>query len=325
MIEAGRLLDAATAAGSGYREALHAGSDQSRAWFATMLGRAELLLGRTESAVRSAREAASIYRTAGQFGMARLGLTGLIISLAHLGRLEEAEERLAELDGLGSPDAELFGAETYRARTWVAVARDRLDEATTHLRQGVEAARGSGEHVVEAAALHDLARIGAAEQAADRLGDLAGVIEGTLTAARAAHAAALAEDDADKLLAVAGAFEAMAATIFAAEAWAAAAESFGRVGNARRSVAARRRAVILAGRCEGTRTPGLARAGEEGALSDREREVVSLAAQNLTDRQIADRLYLSVRTVNNHLQRVYTKLGISSRSELARALDELER
>ena len=324
MIEAGRLLDAVNAAGEGYRVALVEGADQIRAWFATMLGRAEILLGRTEAAVRSSREATSLHRAGGQFGMARLGLTGLALSLAHLQRFDEAEQRLGDADELGSPDEDLFGAESYRARAWIAVGRGNSAAAAGLLASGAAVARASGEHVVEAAALHDLARIGRAADAADRLGDLAGMVEGVLTATRAAHAAALADDDPDELLVVAGAFEAMSALVFAAEAWAAAAESFTRVGNGRRAVAARRRAVILAGRCEGTRTPGLAAATEDGALSDREREVVALAAENLTDRQIAERLYLSVRTVNNHLQRVYTKLGISSRSELARALEEVE-
>ncbi len=40
----------------------------------------------------------------------------------------------------------------------------------------------------------------------------------------------------------------------------------------------------------------------------------------MASKEIAERLFLSVRTVNNHLQRVYTKLGVSSRAELAETL-----
>ena len=49
----------------------------------------------------------------------------------------------------------------------------------------------------------------------------------------------------------------------------------------------------------------------------------TFAAQGTSSKDIADQLFLSVRTVNNHLQRVYTKLGISGRTELADALDRV--
>jgi DNA-binding CsgD family transcriptional regulator len=45
--------------------------------------------------------------------------------------------------------------------------------------------------------------------------------------------------------------------------------------------------------------------------------VAVLAASGITSKDIADRLFVSVRTVDNHLGRVYDKLGISSRAELA--------
>jgi DNA-binding CsgD family transcriptional regulator len=58
-------------------------------------------------------------------------------------------------------------------------------------------------------------------------------------------------------------------------------------------------------------------------LTAREREIVLLVADGLSTKEVAERLFLSARTVSNHLQNAYTKLGISKRSELAAALNRL--
>ena len=55
-------------------------------------------------------------------------------------------------------------------------------------------------------------------------------------------------------------------------------------------------------------------------LSAQELQVVQLAAQGLTNRQIGERLYLSHRTVGSHLYRAFPKLGVGSRSQLHLAL-----
>ena len=55
---------------------------------------------------------------------------------------------------------------------------------------------------------------------------------------------------------------------------------------------------------------------DTAALSDRELEVARLARTGLPNREIAQRLFISVRTVGNHLNHVYTKLGVNSRDEL---------
>jgi len=51
--------------------------------------------------------------------------------------------------------------------------------------------------------------------------------------------------------------------------------------------------------------------------------VARLAASRLRSREIAEQVGLSVRTVDNHLTRVYRKLGISGRDELGEALADL--
>ena len=48
-----------------------------------------------------------------------------------------------------------------------------------------------------------------------------------------------------------------------------------------------------------------------------------LAAQGLTNKEIAQHLYVSAKTVDHHLSRVYAKLGISSRRQLILARDRL--
>jgi len=54
-----------------------------------------------------------------------------------------------------------------------------------------------------------------------------------------------------------------------------------------------------------------------GELSPVERRVARLAAAGRTNKEIADTLFLSARTVAGHLSHVYGKLGIRSRAELA--------
>jgi DNA-binding CsgD family transcriptional regulator len=73
----------------------------------------------------------------------------------------------------------------------------------------------------------------------------------------------------------------------------------------------------LAAACPGARTPALSPIESREQLTGAERETALLAAAGRTNREIAEELHLSVRTVDNRLQRVYGKLGISRRSDLA--------
>jgi DNA-binding CsgD family transcriptional regulator len=55
-------------------------------------------------------------------------------------------------------------------------------------------------------------------------------------------------------------------------------------------------------------------------LTAAERRVAVLVAAGRTNREVADELFLAERTVAGHLTRVYAKLGVRSRTELARRL-----
>lgn len=63
--------------------------------------------------------------------------------------------------------------------------------------------------------------------------------------------------------------------------------------------------------------PGQRRAGSGESLTRREHEVARLAADGLSNREIAERLFISRRTVDAHMERILSKLGINSRNRIA--------
>ncbi len=77
-----------------------------------------------------------------------------------------------------------------------------------------------------------------------------------------------------------------------------------------------------AARCEGVRTPALRLLEAPPELTPREREIAQLAAHGHSSKKIAAQLVISVRTVDNALHGVYSKLGITCRADLAPILGE---
>lgn len=97
-----------------------------------------------------------------------------------------------------------------------------------------------------------------------------------------------------------------------------AAETFDALGQMSRAVQARRE-LRASGETARRRTP------ESWAqLTPQELQVAQLAAEGLSNKEIAERLYLSTRTVGTHLYRLFPKLGITSRAELRDALPAVE-
>jgi DNA-binding CsgD family transcriptional regulator len=89
------------------------------------------------------------------------------------------------------------------------------------------------------------------------------------------------------------------------------------------AAAAELRRLDMPGRtAEAERLLGGLAAARPGGLTERELEVARLVREALTNQQIADRLVLSVRTVESHVRNALTKLGLTSRTELAVWLEE---
>jgi DNA-binding NarL/FixJ family response regulator len=266
-----------------------------------------------------------------------------VVRLAELrrrqGRLDAAEELFARCEG--KPLA-LLG------RAAVALDRDRPSEAAelaerflrafpdrnrtercAGLEIAVRASCALGEHVQAREALHQLSEI-AARAGTRPLRAAVLTAEATMTAAVGDHdAARRCLEDALDLLAVSGApFEAAQARLDLGAALAA----LGRRDPARREVetaratlralgadgAAAHAEAMLAelGEAEACR-PSRSSAGPLARLSPREREVLGLVAEGLTNQQIAERLVLSEHTVHRHMTNILRKLGSPSRAAAA--------
>lgn len=157
---------------------------------------------------------------------------------------------------------------------------------------------------------------------AERLAKLATMVEGPRAPTAAAHAAALVAWDGDALLSASARWERIGDLLVAADAAAQAATAYTHVGHRGSAATAAAKAHRLAQACEGARTPALAAAARPLPLSDREREIVTLAASGLSNREIADRLVVSVRTVEGHLYRIGNKVGVSDRRQFAALLED---
>jgi DNA-binding CsgD family transcriptional regulator len=320
---AGRLRDAEEVAAEEYARGVAAGSVTIQGVFALHLARVEVVMGKVSEAARFAVEARNLFREKQWLNLTRTALTELAMAHALAGAADQAAVALAEIDALDLPPDDLNAVELGRARAWTAAAAGDLTGAHHELRRAVALARGRADLVWESEALHDQARLGRAAEAAPRLAELAGLVEGDLAPTRASHAAALVAGDAAGLGRVSAAFAAMGAWLLAAEASAASAVALRRAGDMRHAVAAEVRAAELARRCQGAMTPALRAIQTQALLSGREIEVAALGAAGLSNKDIASRLSVSVRTVENHLQRVYEKLGVARRADLTQALGSL--
>jgi DNA-binding CsgD family transcriptional regulator/tetratricopeptide (TPR) repeat protein len=320
LCEGGQLAAATREAEATYYQ-LAAFSSVVRVWLLVLGARAQWLAGHLSTARRWYAEAIALGRKVDNTMVLRAGLNGLAACAAVQGDVEAATEAVVELRGLPDALGFLSEGELQLGPAWLAAAQGDQALARDLLREGAASARRTGHLTGESLLLTDIARLGAPGEVAERLHELAAQGDGgTLLPARAAFAAALACGDPRQLHDAALQLEGTGSDLIAAEAFAATAHALRRTGLPRAAADAGNRSAAALERCQGARTPLLATSAAPVPLTEREREIAVAAAVGTPSRTIATSLTLSVRTVNNHLQRVYAKLGVTSRRELADAL-----
>jgi DNA-binding CsgD family transcriptional regulator len=276
---------------------------------------AALLRGKPRRALMWAETALDHLGDVDPVGVRRLAHAARAYASALLGDADTAGAAIAVIDTMGSGNA--FEKDETRARAWTDVATGRTDHAIERLLARAEVNAERGEMVGAIDHLHDVARLGGAALVADRVAALAAGLDGRIVPLQAAHVAALAAEDADGLERTGMAFAGIGADLDAAEAFGQSAALHRRAGRQGRASAAAARSRELADRCEGATTPALNSAEPLLALTKREREIALLACEGLSNREIADRLVVSVRTVHAHLYNAYAKLGVDSREGLS--------
>lgn len=321
LIESGQLHQAETYADIAVHVAAQSGESYGLGYMSMLAGLVALRRGKVVTSRRRCVDAMPLFRATGYPSPLRWVLAGAAIADAMCGDVTSARENLASTDALATATPVRLGETTvHEARGWVHVASGDYLAAREAFRIGAEDALDRGEVSSAAHLLHCLARVGDAADVADRLAELSTEMEGAAHPRRVRHVRALAAGDGPGLDAVAEQFAEAGADLLAAEAAAEAVRAHRRRGDQRSATRSARISDMHADRCEGARTPSMTITAAVEPLTNREREIALLAAEGLASREIADRLVVSRRTVDNHLQRVFGKLGISGRGELPEAL-----
>jgi DNA-binding CsgD family transcriptional regulator len=304
------------------------GSLLAIATWASFLGEVALVRGLVSTAVRLQTEAQTAAQRSGRGGLAGRAARIMVIknlarALIASGQPDAARQALTEM---GAADLDSLAA----VDLWTGDVSGALVAATSNTARGVavvlrkaERARDRAAWGIYVPALHQAVRLGGASQVPN--GTLDGVtVQGPLLSAQADHVRAAISGNTGALLDVAQRYVQVGAYLYAAEA---AAEASRLATTAGQGAAARRAASLAqacAARCEDLMPQLIAQLREPAELTPRQREIARLATQGMPSKVIAERLVVSVRTVDNCLGEIYRKLGISNRAELAQVMGLLD-
>jgi DNA-binding CsgD family transcriptional regulator len=294
--------------------AMAAGVPQADAMVEAILGLVQLARGALPAACSAFRDSISALSPAFVLGWMMLVEAWSAQAEGARGDSAAAAAALRRSEDAYGPQVAVFLPELELARAWERASVGQTTAAQTHAVRAAQIARQSGMYAVEMRALHTAVRFDDRSQT-ERLAELATTLNTSLAEVIAEHARGLADHDGDSLDAAADRFADMGAAALAADAAAQAAREHARTGKRGKELESSTRAHWLASQHE-IRTPAVHSVVQPLPITDREREIVMLAAAGLSNRQIAERLSVSVRTVEGHFYRIFAKLGIERREQL---------
>lgn len=281
-----------------------------------LLGNAALARGAVAESARLVHEAvAGVQIHSVTTGLRPATYFALAEAHAKLGQAGEANDAVAAARSCVPPEFLFMHTALALADGWAMAASGHLTEAVASAQEAARLARDRGQPTHELACIQAAAQWGDASQAA-RARELADELSLPLAAAIAAHAAALHAGDGEGLLAASAAYREIGDRATAADAAAQASVAFDEGQHHRRGMYAAALARELADECGGLHTPAL-RTPTGIKLSGRQRDVVELVVAGLSNRDIAEQLVMSVRTVEGHVYRACQRVGAQSREELA--------
>ena len=231
----GQFAAAAALAESGYQRSLDARSPANVALWALVRGELAGARGAMVKASVWLREAVAIIAGPArlhpyQGSIARVGLDALARAAAQTGDMAGAQAALDQADALAGPGMRLFDTWSGPIHAWMAAARGQVPAAIDLALSTAAEARRCGQPGCELIALHDVARLGAPTRVAERLAELAPIVQGDLASLFIGHVQALTAGDGALLDGVAASLAALGANLLAAEAAAAAAGAHRRAG-----------------------------------------------------------------------------------------------
>ncbi|WP_241961881.1 helix-turn-helix transcriptional regulator [Rhodococcus opacus] len=221
----------------------------------------------------------------------------LIVALSHCGDGKRAAELVADLDTL-NPYGFLRSACTL-AKAWAAAAQEMIADAIRLARKAAAIAADRGHFGQELLCLQAASQFGD-RTTAHRLNELTALVDGPRVHAVALHANGLTSVNGEKLAEASRRYEEIGDIVAATDASAQAGTLFREQQHHGSALTAIERARTLAGTHRGLNTPALRQAGEPTPLTRRQREIVALVSQGFTNKEIAERLGVSIRTVEGH-------------------------
>jgi len=319
LVDHGSFDEAEPLLAEGYTRAVEQHIPQLHVWLTLARGRSSLAQGRLGEARRWFMEARSVADQA-RFPMGlRIALTGLLACAGQVDDLDGA--RLIERALREMPDDHgLMWPQRHLGHAWFAVVDGRSSDALEELMVGAAEAAERGEFMLQLEMLYEAARIGHAPVVLAAFNTVAAKCDGPLFAARSHFVRGVAGGDAVELAAAEKRFAGLGAWVGAAESAAELARVLHRKGRPRDSQGAANRSAQYINDLAMVATPMLRHSSNTADLSPREHEIALLAASGVASKAIAQQLGLSVRTVSNHLQNAYLKLGISGRDDLTTAI-----